>query len=154
MVGFRAHELRIAAVDHHAGDHSFAAQVLEPFAALLALPARTVQPRDADTVADLQMRDVGTALHDSADHFVPRDERQPCAGLEAGQVAVRDVQVGMAHAAGVDLQQHFIGQGLGSLHLFDAQRLTEVVQASSFHACTYLMVASRALTPSLTRDGK
>ena len=52
---------------------------------------------------------------------------------KAGEVAVRDVQIGMADAADLDLDQHLVGLGHRRRHVLDAQRLTEVGKDGGFH---------------------
>jgi hypothetical protein len=65
------------------------------------------QPRDADAVPKSELIDAWTHSGDTADDFVAGDDRQ----ARLGQVAIDDMQVGAADAAGSDLHKHLSGPG-------------------------------------------
>ena len=93
-----------------------------------------VQPGDADSLADLELCHLGTACDDAADDLMSRDQLRLGAGLEAGRVAVDDVQIGVAHTAGFDFQQHLVGQWHGRGQIEQGQGLAVGLEDGSFHA--------------------
>jgi hypothetical protein len=60
---------------------------------------------------------------------VPEDQRQ-VAGLD---LAVAQVQIGPAHAAGLHLEQHLAAAGLGDLDVVRPQRLARLVEQHRAH---------------------
>ena len=117
LVGDR--QLRVAAVELVAGEAGPLAEVLAAGAAVAALAAGPAEPRDPDPLPGLEaLRPLPRPL-DGADDLVAGDERQ----LRLGQVAVDDVEVGAADAAGVHPHQHLPRPGLGVGQLRLAQRL-------------------------------
>jgi len=64
---------------------------------------------------------------------VPGNQTLARRRAKARQVAVDDVQVGVAHAAGVHLDQDFVGLRLGNGQLFERERRMECGQDSGFH---------------------
>ena len=87
---------------------------------MLAVAAGGVQPGHADPVALLDRRDAGADGRDGADALVAGNEGRR--GLHR-PVAVGGVQVGVAHARGLDLDQDLARARLGYRHLLDRQRL-------------------------------
>lgn len=71
---------------------------------MFAAPAGIVQPRHACEIALTQALDTAAERGDHADTLVPRDEWQPRLHRP---VAVGRVQVCVADAAGLHLEQHF-----------------------------------------------
>ena len=68
------------------------------------------EPGDADPFADGEALDAGAELLDDADDLVAGNDRQPL----VRQLAVDDMQIGAADAAGLDADQHLAGPGAGS----------------------------------------
>ena len=104
--------LRIAAVDVVAGEARVVAEILLSGAAVAAFAVRPREPRNADA------RAFALALDHGADDLVAEDERQ----LRVGELAVSDVQIGAANAAGVHAQAHLSGAELGPRQVSSAQR--------------------------------
>src|SRR6185312_7684217 len=133
MAGACLHELRVAAVDCHAGNAALLAQVLVAFATLLALTTASVAPGDPNALTHREMFDCGATAHDPAHHLVARDEMRLCAGTKAREVAVDDVQVRVTDAANFDPQQDLILPRLGHWQFFEVQRLAKTSHHSSSH---------------------
>ena len=95
-------QLGVAAVNVVAGEPCPQTEVLAAREAVAALTVRPTEPGDADAVAFPEaIRAVSPRDHRS-DHLVPRDERQ----LGTVELPVDDVEVGAAHPARVDADQH------------------------------------------------
>ena len=94
--------LGVAAVALIAGEARLRAEVLGAAPAEAAAPARPAEPGDADAVADRDIAHAVAERLDRADDLVAEDERQ----CRVGQLAVDDVQVGAADAAGPHPDQH------------------------------------------------
>ena len=93
-------QLRVAAVDVASGEARVDAQVLPVGCAVAAGPVGPAQPGDADALPVLGARD----------DLVAEDDRK----LGRLDLAVAQVQIGAADAAGADLQQQLPGPGVGS----------------------------------------
>ena len=130
IVGVRQHVFGEAAVHRIAGVLLGVAQGLPARQAVLAVAAGGVQPGHPDPVALLDRRDAGAECGDGADALVARDEGRR--GLDR-PVAVRGVQVGVAHARGHDLDQDLARARLGHRHRLDRQRLLELVHHRRLH---------------------
>ena len=85
------------------------AEVLAARAAVAALAAGPAQPRDPDPVAGREALRPLPRLDHLADDLVAEDQRQ----LRLGELAVDDVQVGAADAAGDHPDESLPGPGLG-----------------------------------------
>jgi hypothetical protein len=133
VAGARLHELGVAAVDGAAGDGLALAKIFPTIAAELALAAGGVNPGNAGTVADGEVADGGALLDYAADHFVAEDERELEVGIEDGPVAVGQVQIGVADAAGFDLEEDVVGAAGRPRDFLEAQRLLELVEDGSSH---------------------
>ena len=92
---------RVAAVAVVAGERGIVAEVLAAVAAIGAVAAGAPEPRNADSSADREALDVRPRPQDPADNLVAGHDRRP----HVGQLAVDDVQVGAADAAGFDPDQ-------------------------------------------------
>ena len=90
--------LGVAAVEVVAGEPGRVAEVLAAAAAVAARSVRPAEPRDAEPPPVLRLGDDLVAGH----------ERQ----LRTRQLAVDDVQVRTAYAAGTHAQHHLTGSGL------------------------------------------
>jgi hypothetical protein len=66
------------------------------------------KPREADALARFQTLDIGADCVDPADNFVARDDRRQ----QVGELAVEDVQIGAANAAGGNADTDFAGSGM------------------------------------------
>src|SRR5207253_2271838 len=89
------------------------AEVLAAGPAIAAGAVRPPEPRDADAIALGEARRALPALDHAADHLVAGHERE----LRAVELAVDDVQIRPADAAGVDPHEHLAraGGGIGEL---------------------------------------
>lgn len=115
-LGSQQHVLGIAAVPRDAVDGLVLA-VLE--LAALALPAHAVVPavpRPAHALADGEALDVGAELDNVADDFVARRARE-----DVAKVALADLQIGPADAAGEDLNKHLVGGRVLQGHILDGE---------------------------------
>ena len=97
------------AVEVVAGEAGARAEVLPARAAEGALSAGEAQPGDADPVARAEPGRARPGPDDPPHHLVARHD--PVAG--EGEVAVHDVEVGPADAAGLDLDEDLSGPGPG-----------------------------------------
>src|SRR5438093_5201655 len=98
---------RETAVPGIAGEQRPVAQVLATAAAVRANLAGPSEPGNADSRADGMRRDTLAERRNAADNLVPRNDRQ----LRVRQLAVDDMEIGAAYAAGLDLHEHFTGAG-------------------------------------------
>src|SRR5580658_6365453 len=100
----------VAAVARKAGKERRVAQVLAPAPAIGAMPAGMAEPGHADARAGRE-RDPFARSLDPAYDLMPRNDRQ----LGVGQLAVDDMQIGAADAAGLDAQPNLPrpGRGIG-----------------------------------------
>src|SRR5690606_8350290 len=78
--------------------------VLAPRAAVGAAPAGLAEPGNADALPDREPLHLGPHGHDFAHDLVPRDDGK----LPVAQVAVGDVEIGAAHAAGPNPHQDLL----------------------------------------------
>jgi hypothetical protein len=124
------HDLgRVSAVHRAAGEHRPIAQVLRAGAAVVAFTAGAGQPRDARAIADLELRDRGAPLANAADDLMTWNHRV----VSLWQLAIEQVQIGAAHAAGGDVQQHLVrAQGRQRDRLADERRAR---RAQSHRSC-------------------
>jgi hypothetical protein len=127
LVGAR--QLGVAAVAVVPGEAGAVAEVLPPGQAIAAGAVRPAEPGNADPIALLEALRILSTTHDGADDLVPQDQRQ----LRLGQLAVHDVQVGAADAAGSDLDQDLARARLGVRDVRRAQRLTGAVEHHRSH---------------------
>ena len=116
--------------------------------AMLAMTAGRVEPWHADAVALFDDRDAGADRGDAADGLMTRNERQ--LGLQR-PVAGRGMKVGVAHAAGLGLDQDLARAGRRDIDLHAHQRLAELLDERSLHLLGHgsfllLVCASNLLT--------
>src|SRR5207302_1093881 len=97
--------------------------ILHFMRAIEASPVGATEPRDTDAVADREPFDVPRKRPDTANDLVTRNDRQ-----RPMDVAVDDVQVGPAHAACGNLDQHIVALRLLNLARDLAQRLAGTVE--------------------------
>lgn len=71
--------------------------------------ANAAEPADADPLADAPRGDVGAKLVDPSGDLVAGDGRI----MDVGENARGDIGIAMADAAGLDLDAHLAGSGLG-----------------------------------------
>jgi hypothetical protein len=112
--------LGVAAVDVAPGEARALTQVLEPSPAVRTLPARPAQPGHAHPAA---------AVHARADDLMAEDQRQ----VPGPDVAVAQVQVGPADAAGVHADQDLPGGGPRLRHVGETQRPPGSIQDHRAH---------------------
>lgn len=79
--------------------------LLEAFRAVRAFAAGIDEAADAHAVADLEFLDVRADFFDVTDDLMPRDHRED----GAAPFVARLMDVGMAHAAESDVDQHVVG---------------------------------------------
>jgi len=132
----------VTAVDLVTGEAGLVAQVFGAAPAVLAVAAAMPQPRNADAFADLEAVHSRTQCLHPADDFVTRNDGQ----FGFGQIAVDDVQIGAADAAGRYPDLHLSGsrQRLGQFHRLESA--TRALQHHGFHAaCSRGRVTSVSL---------
>ncbi len=125
---------RVPAIHRHARNFLLAAKILIPFLAELAFAARPVNPRNSDTVSDFQISDVRALLGYTSRDFVPQDQGALHDFRKLRPVAVRNMHIGVADAAGLDLNQNFVRIQLGTLDVFKCERLFEIVEDCGSHS--------------------
>ena len=96
--------LRVAAIDAAAREAGALAQVLLAKLAVTAGPAGLGEPGDADPVTGAKGRDRAAGVDHAPDDFVPGRHRVD--GLR--QLAVDEMQVGAADAAGAHLDENLV----------------------------------------------
>ncbi|KAF1852498.1 hypothetical protein Lal_00037231 [Lupinus albus] len=119
-----------AAVDRIAGVLLFGTQGFPAGAARRAATTGRMQPGHADTVAFLDVLHARAQRGDVARAFVAGNER---GGGFDRPVAMGRVQVGMADAAGFELDQDLARTRRGDGHLFNRQGLAEFADDGRFH---------------------
>jgi hypothetical protein len=118
-----------AAIAVVAGETSPITEVLAPGAAGAAVATCPAEPGHAHSAADGEARHAGTIRHHRSHDLVAEDEGQ----LGVGQLAVDDVKVRAAHAAGRDAQQDLARPGLGKGTLLQPQRAGRRLQDHGAH---------------------
>src|SRR3984957_9160205 len=103
----RFHKFSISAVHGHTSNLLLNAKVLVAFPAKLTFSAGPMDPGHADAVSDLRTLHSRTDLNNRTDHFVPKNKRLLDDPSQLRPVAVRDMQVGVTHAANFHLDQNF-----------------------------------------------
>jgi hypothetical protein len=123
-------KLRIAAIERITRETGRVAKVLgaEPTAVPAAAASRA-EPWHANTRAERQTRRLAAARNDAPDDFVARYDRVG----DIWQLAVEDVQVRAAYAAGAHLEQHLARGGDGRGHRVEDERLAGPMQAHRPH---------------------
>ena len=120
-----------AAVDRVARVELRFAKRLPAFVAIAAVAAGISKPRQGDPRPPLDPVVVAVPQRDDpADPLVPGDEGR--ARLDR-PLAAGGMDVGMAEAAGLDLDQHLLGPRLGDRNLVDAEWALEVVNNRCLH---------------------
>jgi hypothetical protein len=108
-IGHRS--LGIAAIDLIAGEAGLLAQILPAAPAILAFPAGPAKPGNAHAVARLELRHVWADRNNPADDFMARDHVR----LRVGQLAIQQMQIRPADAAGKHRDRYFSGVRLRDL---------------------------------------
>jgi hypothetical protein len=85
------------------------AEVLSPRATVLAFSASPAEPRDADAITDFESFHRASDLHHLPNDLVPQHERESW----VGEIAVGDMQISSAHAAGRDCEEYLARSGFG-----------------------------------------
>src|SRR5262249_13122934 len=111
-------ELGVTAVVIVAGEARVGAKIFTSAPAIYALAAGLAQPRDSDPRAQAEARASGTASCDRADDLVAgNDSRKTWR-----QIALGNVEIGAAYAAGPDADENLALPGLGDRKLDRKQR--------------------------------
>ena len=137
------HQLGIAAVGVAAGRPELLAEVLLAPAAEGAVPARGEDPGDADPIAEPEGARPRAQRRDPPDDLMAQDDRQ----ARRGHPALDLVQLGMADAAGLHVDQHLAaGRGrIVELHHRErrgvVEQRSEGVQGHGTHGCRSSLVA-------------
>ena len=114
------HEFGVAAIVVVTGKPRVRAEVLAAAPAPGALAAGLAQPGDADPRAGgSEARASGATAYDRADDLVTGDDSR----MARRQVALGDVEVGAADAAGLDTDENLARAGLGHRKLNRKQRI-------------------------------
>src|SRR5262249_9582394 len=128
----------VAAVAVKAGEARAITEVLASLAAVIAFAAAPAEPGNADTLTYRKPLRAFAARDHGADDLVSGDDRQ----APAFQLAVGDVQVGAAHAAGPHLEQDLARTGNGYGDLVKVELVARDVQSHRSH---YLLRLRRGL---------
>src|ERR1700728_239539 len=123
----------ISTVHRHPGNLLLSAEVLVAFAAKLTVSTRPMDPGHADAVTDIYTPHGRASLNNGTDHFVPEDERPFDDPSQLRPVAIRHVQIGVAHAANLDLDKNFAPGGFGNRDILNRKGGLEVAEHGSFH---------------------
>ena len=115
LVGHRV--FRITAVQRVAGKARAVAQVLALAQAIAAMPAGVTQPRHAQSLPDGKSPGMFALGGNDAYDLMAGYQRQ----LGLGKFAVQYMQIGAAHAAGADLEQHIVGAAFWQRQLDESQ---------------------------------
>src|ERR1039458_4459007 len=111
-VSIRQHELSMATWQANAGGNVVLAQFFLAPQTPLACPVSFLYPADADAVSYFAGSDAGAKFDNLAHRLVAQH-----AGERESKQTVREVDVGVAEAAGVDLDDDLVWAGLGSFPL-------------------------------------
>jgi hypothetical protein len=99
----RQHVARIAAIACVAGEQRVIAQVLPACAAIRTYAAGEAKPWNTHALAECKSADAGSQCRYTSHNLMARDDGQ----LGVGQLAINDMKVRAAHAAGRNLHQDF-----------------------------------------------
>src|SRR3989442_4209692 len=121
--------LGVSTIDHETGHDNRRTERFPIARAELAGPARRIDPRDAGPVTLLEVRDAGADPADNSHGLVSQNQRQ----LWQGPFARRQVEVRMANAASLDLNEDFSSARPWIFHVLDDQRGTGLAKHGSFH---------------------
>ena len=112
-----------------AGEAGIGAEILAAPATVIAVPAGVREPGDPDAGAECRRLDLRAAGDHGAHDLMTRYDRN----LGVGQVAVDQMQVGAADAAGVDADQHLRRTRLRTRHRARNQRPTGTLAHHRLH---------------------
>jgi DNA-binding MarR family transcriptional regulator len=124
--------LRIAAVEPVTGEASTLAEVLAPGVAVPALPAGPTEPGHPHPLARSKALSPGPETLDDSHDLVTGDQRE----LRIRQLAVDDVEVGAAHAAGTHPQEHLAGAGIGEREVALGERTPGLLEHHRAHGAS------------------
>src|SRR5258708_3849536 len=134
VTGLGFDEFGKAAIHTRAGDRLLGAEILQAFLAKLTYTARPVQPRDTHSIADSEMGDAVAGFDHASDNLMSGDQGKLEQPLELRPFTFHNREVGVADAAGLDLDQYFFTVGRRDVHILNHQRLFEFVNYGSFHS--------------------
>src|SRR6202046_2324657 len=126
MAGGRLHKFREAPVNRDSRNLLLHAQVFVSFAAEFTFTARPVEPRNANSIADLEVAYRRALLANGSGDVVPENPRLFPDACQLGPVPVGYVQIGMAHSAGFHLNEHVAVMEFRPMDIFYRQRLFEI----------------------------
>src|SRR5262249_34025963 len=135
-----------AAVARVSGEARAVAKVLPPAPAIRTFAAGVTEPGNADAFAGFRGSDAGAKRIHPPDHFVAGNDRIG----DIRQLAVDDMQVGPAYAAGADLDARVAGAGFRIVPPLKPERRTGRRQDHGMHlsvltqACRILAGMTRA----------
>jgi hypothetical protein len=134
MARRRFQKLGEATIHSHSGNFLFYAEIFMALLAEGALAAGPVNPGDASPVANLQITNRGAFLNDPTGNLVTEDQRSLCDRGELRPIPIGKVQVRVADAASLDLDENLVRVEFRPRNLFEHERLFEFVQDCGLHA--------------------
>src|SRR5690606_7632648 len=154
MVSYR--ELGIAAVRVVPGEPGLIAEIFIARKAAVTCATGPCEPGYADPVTDAEPADFRPERDDPADNLMARNQRK----LRFRKLAIQNVQVGTAHAAGRHLDHNLSRAGTGIWNLGADQRLTGGAKLHCTHgillcaedkcvACRNLDLYQRRVNPDI-----
>jgi hypothetical protein len=124
VVGYCNDVFSVTTVVTHADRSCRSADVFFTRLAAAAGPATGAQERDADSLSDRSIVNVGSDRVDHTDSFMAENERTLDQPVHFFPVPPAKVQVGVANAGGFYLDPNFAGTRLRNLHVHDFERST------------------------------
>ena len=106
------------------------AERLPAIKAVLAVPARRVEPGHANAISQLKVGDIRPYRHHLADPFMTGNKRRY---RFDGPVALRRMEIGMADAGRRNFHQHLPCANFWYGYLLNNQRCTKRLNHGSFH---------------------
>src|SRR5581483_4654309 len=134
VLGLGGREFGVPSIDLIAREQGRVAQVLSPLGAVSASAAGVPEPGNAHTVAFAEARDARPHLLDPADNLVPGDDGK----LRIRQLAIDDMEIGPAHAAGGHAYEHLARSRLALGDVPHLQRRAGPLEYHRFHRTLHL----------------
>ena len=132
--GIRDKVRRETAVTRVAGEQRTVAKVLLAAPAIAAFAASVSEPGNADPLSDLERGYTLAERFDPTDHLVARNDGV----VYVRQLAVDDMQIGPADAAGIDPDAHIAGAGCRILPFLQLKRRAGRRQNHGLHCVATL----------------
>lgn len=121
------YELGISPIDADAGDFLTGAQIFVSRAAEFTFAAAPVDPRNPNMIADLKIAHGIAHLNDATRHFMAEYEGLLDDWRQLGPVAICHVNIGVADAACLDLNQYFLDGRNWAINILNRERVSELV---------------------------